>query len=432
MGCLISVIRAGAALVLGVVIFVGFLFFLILNNFSDKLLSADFYKDTIVAEDTYNRIYEEVLLDEALLDTTQELLGDIQIVTQQEIVDLMREIMPPAYIQEQVEASIDRTVDYVNEDVDELGAYIELAEPLRNVKPVMFAYIDRRIDELRVEDPCISACSPSAVTDLAARFVQKFEDLAAGQVPTTVPSLRALDPLCRQLIFASAFDFLLVSSNLGAETTRLLRNNREQLRIPFEDGDTLAMLKAAARPLAEPLMDQAIDRVREDLIDGDRFDLIRQLAEWDSSTSEAQIRADLDEGREWISRARSFGEVTTLIMVIGGAILMGLVNFPQLTGMLRGPGMALLLTGVVFFVLGKVAESEVPDRLTALIETSADRVSGVPPSVTDLGGDILISFGAQLTDGFVGPSLTLIIVGAILIGASFFVFPIKRFIPFVK
>ena len=108
MGCLISVIRAGAALVLGVVIFVGFLFFLILNNFSDKLLSADFYKDTIVAEDTYNRIYEEVLLDEALLDTTQELLGDIQIVTQQEIVDLMREIMPPAYIQEQGKFSCGR------------------------------------------------------------------------------------------------------------------------------------------------------------------------------------------------------------------------------------------------------------------------------------------------------------------------------------
>ncbi|MCH8296562.1 MAG: hypothetical protein IH873_00710 [Chloroflexi bacterium] len=432
MGCIYSIIRAGAALVLGVVIFVGFLFFLILNNFSDKLLSADFYKDTIAAEDTYDRIYDEVLVDEVLVDKTQELLGDIQVVSHQDIVDLLREILPPSYIQAQVEGTIERTIAYVKEDVDELGAYIELAEPLRNVKPVMFAYIDGLIDELQVEDPGISGCSAAAVTGLAGRYVDKFEALAGGEVPTTIPSLKALDPVCRQLVFASAFDLLLVSSNLDAETTQLLRNNREELRMPFEAGDTLAMLKVSARLLAEPLMDKAIDRVREDLSAGDRFDLIHQIAEWDPDTSEAQIRADLDEGREWISRARSFGEPTTLIMVIGGAILMGLMYFPLLTGMLRGPGMALLITGVVFFVLGKVAESEVPDRLTDLIETSADRVSDVPPSVTELGGDILLSFGSQLTNGFAGPSLTLLILGAILLGASFFTLPIKRFIPFVK
>ena len=91
-----------------------------------------------------------------------------------------------------------------------------------------------------------------------------------------------------------------------------------------------------------------------------------------------------------------------------------------------------MLTGVFFFVAGKIAESEVPDRLTAVIESSADKVSNVPPSVTDLGGDILISFGSQLTDGFVGPSLTLLIIGAILVGSSFFTIIIGRFVPFVK
>ena len=140
-------------MVLGVVIFVGFLFFLVLNNFSDKLLSADFYKDTIAAEDTYNRIYDEVLVDEELLDKTNEFLGDIQVVSHQDIVDLMREIMPPAYIQDQVEGTIERTIAYVNEDVDALEAYIDLSEPLENVKPVMFAYIDRKIDKLEEETP---------------------------------------------------------------------------------------------------------------------------------------------------------------------------------------------------------------------------------------------------------------------------------------
>ena len=81
---------------------------------------------------------------------------------------------------------------------------------------------------------------------------------------------------------------------------------------------------------------------------------------------------------------------------------------------------------------GKIAESEGPDRLTYIIETGADRVSEAPPSVTDLGGDILISFGSQLTDGFVGPSITLLVIGAVLVGSSFFTIIIGRFVPFVK
>ncbi len=108
MGFTLSIVRAGAALLLGVIIFAGFLFFLILNNFSDKLLNAEFYTDTIASQDTYNRIYDDVLLDKELLDKTKEFLGDIQIVSDQDIVDLMRAIVPPAYAQQQVEENIFR------------------------------------------------------------------------------------------------------------------------------------------------------------------------------------------------------------------------------------------------------------------------------------------------------------------------------------
>ena len=93
--------------------------------------------------------------------------------------------------------------------------------------------------------------------------------------------------------------------------------------------------------------------------------------------TEEEIRDGIEEGRDWISRSTNFGDLTSLIMVIGGAALMGLVFFPKLSGMLRWPGVALLITGVFFFVVGKIAESEVPDRLTDVIETSADKVSGV-------------------------------------------------------
>ena len=77
MGCIISTVRAAAALFLGVVVFVGFLFLLVVGNFTDKLLNADFYNDTIAGQDSYNRIYDEVLVDPEIRDRTDELLGNI-------------------------------------------------------------------------------------------------------------------------------------------------------------------------------------------------------------------------------------------------------------------------------------------------------------------------------------------------------------------
>ena len=418
---------------LGVVIFVGFLFVLILNNFSDKLLSADFYVSTIAAEDTYDRIYNEVLVDDELKDRTQELLGDIKVVEHQEIVDLLEEIMPPAYIKGQMEGSIDRTIDYINEDVDRLEVYVELAEPLENVKTVMFAYMDAKIDGLRVEETQgFGGCTPSSLGGLAERYVDTSGGLSEGVVPESIPSIKEISAPCRIILFELVFGSLVDDSGLSDDAKQSLNDGKGELRLPFAMGDTLEVLKVSTRLLAGPLMDDAIESVRADLDENGRFDLIRQLAEWDDDTTEAEIRQDIDDGRVWISRANNFGDLTSLILVIGGAVLMGLVFFPTFSSMLRWPGVALLITGTFFFAAGKIAESEVPDRLTYVIESGADKVSEVPPSVTDLGGDILISFGSQLTDGFAGPSITLLVIGAVLLGSSFFTIVIKRFIPIVK
>ena len=432
MGCLISLFRAAAAMVLFVIIFVGFLSYLILNNFSDKLLSADFYTKTLAAEDTYNRIYDDVLLDDELKETTERFLGDIEIVSHQEVVDLLREIMPPEYIQSEVEGAIERTVDYINEDVDELELYIDLNLPLENVKRVMLGYIDGRIDELEVVDSGISGCSPTAANDLAANFTLRFTLVSNGVVPETVPSLPAIDATCRAVIFELAYNSLVDSAGLSEAATATLINGKGDLRTPFANGNTLGVLKVSARLLAEPLMDEAIDEVREDLTDTGQFDLIRQIAKWDDDTTETQIRADLADGRDWISKASNFGDMASLIMVIGGAAAMALIFFPTLGGMLRWPGIALLVTGGFFFVVGKIAQSKVPDALSDAVETGAGQVSNVPPAVTDLGTDILVSFGSQLTDGFVGPSITMLTFGIILLGASFFSIILKRFIPFLK
>ena len=432
MGCATMIIRSVTSLILGVVIFFGFLFWLLMNNFSDKLLSADFYTETITGKDAYNRIYTEVLMDEELKETTDDLLGDIKVLTHDEILELLKEIVPPDYVQSQVEGAIERTVAYFDEDTETLELYVELGPPLENLKPILFEYIDGRIDELGEGDPGVPECSPERITQVADRFEATWSDLADGAVPESVPSLRAFTQICRQLIFDAAFDRAINNVALGDRVKDGLRLSRTEIRDQFIQGDTREVLKAAARSLATPLMDDAIEQIRKELNDGDRLDLIHRITDWNDTISEANLRSDLDEGRTWMNRGRKFGKPLALIMVIGGSILMGLVHFPSLANGLRWPGVAMVITGAVFFVVGKVLESRVPNWLQDLVDRGAEDVSQIPLSVTGLGGDLLVSFGKQLTSGFTGPSVTLLLIGALLVGASFLVFLVKPFIHGVK
>ena len=421
MGCILAIIRPVAALVLGVIIFFGFLWLMLLNNVSDKLLRAEFYTDTISGEDTYNRIYDEVLLDQELENTTQDLLGGIQVVSHEDIVGLLREIIPPEYLQSETEASIQRTVDYFNEDRENLDLYVDIGPPLENVKPVIFGYIDRRIDRLVEADLGQSLCTPQRVNEVAGLYQERWQLLSGGEVPTSIPSLATFESGCRLIIFELAFDNLVAQADLDERTKQGLGSRRSELQEHFVAGEAREVLKVAARPLAEPLMDDAIQQVRNELDGQDRLDLIHRIAEWNDDFTEESLRSDIDSARDWINWGQKFGKALALVMLVLGSVVLGLIHYPSLKNALRWPGLTLFLTGVVFFATGKVLESQIPDRLKDLVERGANEVSGVPPSVTDLGGDLLVSFGHQLTSGFAGPALSVLIIGALLFGASFFI-----------
>jgi len=76
--------------------------------------------------------------------TAERVLGGTPMVIQEDLAPLLREIIPPAYLQEQVEANVSRAVEYLNEDADTLNLYLE---PILNrIEPALFGYIDRQID----------------------------------------------------------------------------------------------------------------------------------------------------------------------------------------------------------------------------------------------------------------------------------------------
>ncbi|PKB64755.1 MAG: hypothetical protein BZY80_02280 [SAR202 cluster bacterium Io17-Chloro-G2] len=431
MGCILMILRPIASFVLGIIVFAGLILLVVGGNLTGKLLDPDFYTGALAEQDTYNRIYTEILVDPDLELTTQDLLGNIN-VDQADIVPLLRDILPPEYIQAQVEEAIGRTVGYLNGDLEELEVYLDLGPPLANAKQVLLAYVDEQIDVLPVEELDAENCTPEGVQEKAQDLKDLFAGLASGQTPESLPSLPSLDEACREDLFAQVDELAIVGGALDQAPQEGLLADREELQRQLLEGDSKGFLKQASHAVAAPLVDAAIGRVSGGMIDQGRFDVIKAVAAYDEARTEAEIRQNLTEARETIVRAESLGGALAIVMFFGGLALMALVYFPNLANMIRWPGVTLLMTGGVVYGAGRVLESNVSDRLGAAIQFGAGGASPVPSSVVRLTTDLLVSFGHNLTSGITGPALTVLIVGFVLFVASFFVFTIKPFIPFLK
>ena len=431
MGCIVPILRTGSVLVLGLVLFVVFALSLIDRNVSDKLLNAEFYSDILAAESTYDRIYDEVLVDDELKETTNRLLGNINIVSRQDTVDLLRQIIPPKYLREEVESSVGRAISHLSQDSGKLDFYVDLTKPLESVKPVMLDYLEQKIDEIELFefghiDCLLDGLPDPRLLEIATDYMVLFTSMAEGEVPVSAPDLRSLPALCRQALFSVFYKQVMESLDLSSDVISSLRARHDVLKASFESGDDLQVLKVAHRPLMESRIDGAILQIRRDLGSGDRFDLIHQLDGWYDSFSEAQFQGVIYNWRERISKSPNFGSDLGVAMVFGSAVLMSLVLFPTLSSMLIWPGIAFVITGFYFFVVPKTTENKALDTLAGILRNGPDNKLDVPVAVTKLSEDLLVSFGSAFLGGLSKPSLNLLILGSVLIGASLLVSLIVR------
>ena len=429
MGLPLLILRFVATPILGIAIFAGLLLTLVGNNIVDKLLNAEFYTDTIAEQNTYNRIYDDVLLDQKAKDKVQELLGDVKVVSPEDIVGLVRGLMPPEYLQSQVEGAIQRAVAYFNEDSDTLELYLEMGPAIDKIKPTLLDYVDRRIDGIPEADPGPAECNPETVKSVRDGYQEVFRGLAGGRVPASLPSIKVIAEQCRVLIFDSAFPALFADDTLDSRITQALGNSTDDIRAAFVAGDTHGVLKAAARPLSEPLVDDVVAKIRERLDEGDRLNLIRVLAETNSDFTEEQIRVEVADAKELIVQYRALGGTLAGLMLYGGAILLAVLHLPKLSAAMRWPGIFLLVSGGLIFIVGKILESKVGDWLITGVDQITANAPGIPGPAINLISDLVLSFGQQLTQGFAAPAFTVLIVGALLFAASIVLSIVKPFIP---
>ena len=414
------IVRVLAGLVLGLVIFAGLLYLLIVVNFSQRLEDPEVYRVAVNETDAYNRVYDEVLVDDALKDQTENLLGGVEFDVQQEAIEILRDIMPPAYLREQTEDNIDRFTNFLKEDQERLEVFVDLEEPLQRVKPAILDRVYQGIDELKIKRPGSAGCSDANLQRLAADSALPFARLSDGELPESAPYLGSLTPDCRSSEFDSWFDRVLDDPAMNSEATRILEGERQTLRESFVAGDPNAFLRRAATPLITPVIDDALRDIRRDLQRGDRLDLLDKLAE----NSDDLTREDIDEQaeslRDVVRAANGPGRIIALLMVIVGSLLLAAVYFPRPADMLRWPGLALLMGGGVCLAVGFVLNSAVPGRIKDAVARPASYSSDIPTAAISLTGDLMESFARHATAGFIPEATTVLVIGVVLVAASFF------------
>ena len=412
-----------AGILLGIVVFAGLFYYLVVVNVAQRIENPEVYNAAIEDADAYNRIYDEVLVDEAVEEQTGNLLGNLEIEDSGEAVAVLREVMPPAYLQEQTEANIDRFTGYLRHESEDLEIYVELDEPLERIETAVLNKAHQVIDELEIDEPEMEesaspGCSLSAVQRLAVASAEPAARWSQGQLPESAPSLHILDGECRQREFDRWFDLLLDAPAMDSQTAQILEGRKEEIREPFVEGDTRAFLKAAAGPLVEPLIEDSVADIRSNLPRNGRFDVL----EWIAGESGGLTRGDMAEQAESlrgvVSAANGPGRIIALVMVIVGVLLMAAVHLPRPAAMLRWPGITLAMSGGVCLIAGFALNSALPGRIRDAVTDAVYRSPDVPVTALDLAGDLAESFARQATTGFILPAVIVTVIGSVLIAAS--------------
>ena len=415
-----TILRALAGLVLGLVVFAGLIYYLVLVNISQRLDDPEVYEVAISDTDAYNRVYDEVLVDEALEDHARNLVGDLEVGVEDDAVEILKDVMPPAYLREQTEDNIGRFTRFLRHDRDDLEVYIEMKDPLERIEPAVLKKVHEIIDGLQIEDPGQSGCSLGALQRLASGAAGPFSRLSDGEFPESAPSLEILTKQCRENEYDRWFGLVLDQPAINSQAALILESKKPELKGPFIEGDTRVFLKAVADFLVQPLVEDAVADIRRNLQRNDRFDVLEWLAEGSDDTSRRDIQDQADSLRDVMSAANGTGRTVALLLIILGSLLMMAVHVPKLAEMLRWPGVTLLLGGAVCLAVGSVVNSSVPGRINDAISDAASYSPDVPVSAINLAGDLFESFARQATAGFIPAAVIVMVLGGLLLGASFF------------
>jgi hypothetical protein len=389
-------LRIFAALVLSIPFFLALSFYLGAASAEDTLLDADFVTDSFERVNLYERIYSEVFLRREFSDWADILTGDFQ-VSDEEKAQLLKNSIPPAYVETETERNVSETLEFLNSEDNQLDVFIHLDTPLGNAKSTAFDFLDRSIDGL----DSVPVAGPEELSEEIAAFLA---GIGNGQIPSHIPSDEGIAPEERGRAYQRAFNLLEQNGSVSPAALANLRAQESAILSAIREGGTREGLKLASRSVVEPRLDEEIASLRQKSGPEDQLDLVEQLAESSDRTPDRVLR-DARILRFVVGAAT--GEIaqwTALAIAALSILAMAAIFVPYWKHVIFWPSLTLLVGGVLLLL---IAFSTVLDSsaLVPVVCTEAD-----PEScrlVLDIGQNIAAGVAAMFADA----ALKIIVAG---------------------
>jgi hypothetical protein len=404
-------LRIFAALVLSIPFFLALSFYLGAASADDTVLDADFVTDSFERVDLYERIYSEVFLRQEFSDWADSLTGDFQ-VPDDEKARLLKNFIPPDYIQAETERNVSETLDFLKNEDNQLDVFIHLDTPLGNAKSTAFAFLDQRIDGL---DSVLVAGSE----DLSEEIAAFLANIGNGQIPSHIPSDEGIAPEERGRAYQRAVNLLEQNGSVSPAALTNLRVQEPAIVSAIQEDGIREGLKLASRSIVEPRLDEEIASIRQKSGPQDRLDLVEQLAESSEQTPD-QVLRDARILRFVIGAAT--GEIaqwTALAIAALSILAMAAIFVPYWKHVIFWPSVTLLVGGSLLLL---IAFSTVLDSalLIPVVCTEADLDSC--KLILDIGQNLATGMAVLFADA----ALKIIVAGGAGIFFSFIVSQLPR------
>ena len=339
-------LRSTLALLLGVLAFVALGYAFAAKGVRDTLSGPEPLLNALEKHHAYERVYDDGIISQQFEGTLRRLVGGLSIEPETEAL-LLKEILPPSEIKTATEQSVTSVAAFLNNESDTFEASIDIAAAIPRIKPTVFLHFDERIDEAVLVTVTSDPELPGAIEALT-------RDIAAGIISDSLPSLDEHPP-DRVISALKQSAGLLSETTVRRAVSASLDRDERAMADALRDDDTRTALKLAARAIAGPVIDSAIENLREDLDDNDRFSAVDKIAQSVGSRHETMERFRF---ARTVLRLLA-GGVAVLAIVVFLAAVAGIagVFYPYPKHMVRWPGITLIVCGVMFIVIGLAVSS---------------------------------------------------------------------------
>jgi len=292
---------------------------LTIGVFDRDLLRENFYKHELRQSNFYERVYTDVMPE---IKDLPSYYGGI-VITTQERDQLIRQIIPPQWLQQQVESALHSAVPWLRSKTDKLDVTIDLKPAKLRAGPVVLQFIRQKLNSL-------PECPPGQEPDLSR--------IASGEFPDCLPEKP--DSAERQAIFEPYMPQL---SSFINDAIALAPDNLDLVNVAADEWDNGSTEKFL-----------------------ERFDSARTVIDW---------------------TINKIGLILAYLALAVLLSLIALLNIGHLRAMLRWVGGTMLFTGLPLLAIGLYAHFAGPGLVeNKMAEGINDVPASIIKLASDLSG----------------------------------------------